>query len=428
MQTEPFNASLLKLTFGLVGAVIIGLVIWKAPFVLTRGLDYYANGVWYLRRLTVSVDPYGYILTFISFICTNIILLLLLQSLIVNKWYRAILRPMPILLAVASYYAFSSLMDPTIWDRSMGNMGFMRYVVDVFAGCPWPIFNFMCQPLITFGLISRAQPTYWYTYIAPFVAYLSALKAAQFLSALMDKRYLMPQIISGGDNRTFSALKRLHAKARSVDRAVASRVYFYLYDGDGNDNALALDEHHIAIGSWVAEGLSRNENDPYYQQCAAIVFHEFGHLANKDVLANNFCITTLYIYSSLILVLFYVAQLFLIVVSIVPYVGSLARAVIQLLNYLQWLLRSLLVGFVRLGNIIGGKRHEAQADAFAVKCGAGNALAQFFEGVKEEYGEGALMDEHPRMTARISAIRASQHAYEVRQQNKRAKEIASPKK
>lgn len=220
-----------------------------------------------------------------------------------------------------------------------------------------------------------------------------------------EKRRLMPIY-----NEVY---KRALAEAPNLSKDIKLFIY------DNNDiNAFAIGLKTIAVHQGMLV------NNIYDEEIAAILGHEFAHIANGD----TFC-TILAVQSNTIVSVFRVIFLFMMTVAakIIGFCVALAFKTKQgaengftiadsCVMGISWLIDKVVLMFVFISVIIAQysrRQHELAADDFTARLGYGQEMIHFFQryGGSNNMGKLSLSQllygTHPSVQIRISNLQSS---------------------
>ena len=202
----------------------------------------------------------------------------------------------------------------------------------------------------------------------------------------------------------------VNQEAHELSHRVPKNIKFYVNPKDNDLNAYCFGSRKVCVSQGFAnsmrpsQGTTQLQSDNLKEIAKGILAHEFGHVADGDMIGEHFCVAAMATLGAVL----YVAYLFLYVIvkvfASVPIFCYLAVPLSYLLNGLYKLVNWLTGLGYRLYHIIGGKRQETNADAFAVKLGHKAGLLAFLNVLQEAYGDGKVLDEHPLTSKRIAAL------------------------
>lgn len=195
-------------------------------------------------------------------------------------------------------------------------------------------------------------------------------------------------------------------------------IKLFIYDDD-DINAFAIGLRTIAVHRGMLV------NNIYDKEIAAILGHEFAHIANGD----TFC-TILAVQSNAIVSIFRTIFSFMMIVAakIIGFCVALAFETEQgaengftiadaCVRGINWLIDKCVLIFVFISVIIAQysrRQHELAADNFSARLGYGQAMIQFFQRYEEADSTGnifsfshLLYGTHPSMQVRISNLQSS---------------------
>ncbi len=221
-----------------------------------------------------------------------------------------------------------------------------------------------------------------------------------------EKRRLMP------------IYNEIYRRALSVSPHLSRDIKIFIYD-DNDINAFAIGLRTIAVHRGMLV------NNIYDNEIAAILGHEFAHIANGD----TFC-TILAFQSNVIVSVFRTIFSFLMMVTakIIAFCAALffetARgaenaftAVDACVRGISWLIDKVVLILVYISVIIAQysrRQHELAADSYSAKLGYGQPMIHFFqrfEGVDITSNmlsiSHLLYGTHPSMQIRISNLQNS---------------------
>lgn len=210
----------------------------------------------------------------------------------------------------------------------------------------------------------------------------------------------------------------VYRRASTMSPNLSKDIELFIYDDD-DINAFAIGLRTIAVHKGMLV------NDIYDDEIAAILGHEFAHIANGD----TFC-TILAIQSNAIVSVFRTIFSFLMIVAakIVGFCVALAFETVQgaengftiadaCVRGLNWLLDKFVLIFVFISVIIAQysrRQHELAADIFTARLGYGQPMIHFFkryEGCDSTSNllslSHLLYGTHPSMQVRISNLQNS---------------------
>ncbi|HHV15184.1 MAG TPA: M48 family metalloprotease [Gelria sp.] len=148
----------------------------------------------------------------------------------------------------------------------------------------------------------------------------------------------------------------------------------------------------------ITTGLLRIANR---NEVAAVIAHECGHIANKDLTF----VTANYAASRIGDITLTAGLVILTIVSLngrIPLIYLPFFMIACVLKAIQWILS----GIVRLASRIYCRNREYGADSFAASIGYREATISYFEKINEMYPEkrNSIFSTHPTMTRRIEAL------------------------
>lgn len=215
--------------------------------------------------------------------------------------------------------------------------------------------------------------------------------------------------------RIMPIYNEVYRKALIVSPNLSKNIKLFIFDDD-NINAFAIGLKTIAVHRGL---LTHNIYD---KEIAAILGHEFAHIANGD----TFC-TILAVQSNAIVSIFRsVFSFFMIVAAkIIGFVVALAFDTTQgaengftiadaCVRGVNWLIDKFVLIFVFISVIIAQysrRQHELEADNFTARLGYGQSMIHFFQRYSEFSTSSnifsishLLYGTHPSMQTRISNL------------------------
>lgn len=210
----------------------------------------------------------------------------------------------------------------------------------------------------------------------------------------------------------------VYRRALIVSPNLSKDIQLFIYDDD-NINAFAIGLRTVAVHRGLLV------NNIYDNEIAAILGHEFAHIANGD----TFC-TILAVQSNTIVSIFRTIFSFLMIVTakIVGFCVALTSDTAQgaengftiadaCVRGFHWLIDKFVLIFVFISVIIAQhsrRQHELAADNFAAKLGYGQPMIHFFQRY-EQFDSTSnifslshlLYGTHPSMQTRISNLQSS---------------------
>lgn len=221
-----------------------------------------------------------------------------------------------------------------------------------------------------------------------------------------EKRRLMP------------IYNEVYKRALAASPNLSKDIKLFIYD-DEDINAFAIGLKTIAVHRGMLT------NNIYDKEIAAILGHEFAHIANGD----TFC-TILAVQSNAIVAVFRTVFSFwmIVVAKIIGFCVALAFETEQgaengytiaeaCVRGINWLIDKFVLIFVFISVIIAQysrRQHELAADNFTAKLGYGQPMIHFFQRYVEFDSAGnmfslshLLYGTHPSMQVRISNLQSS---------------------
>lgn len=210
----------------------------------------------------------------------------------------------------------------------------------------------------------------------------------------------------------------VYKRALAASPNLSKDIKLFIYEDD-DINAFAIGLKTIAVHSGMLV------NNIYDKEIAAILGHEFAHIANGD----TFC-TILAVQSNAIVSVFRTIFSFMMIV-VAKIVGFCAALVFETeqgaengfkiaeacVRGINWLIDKFVLIFVFISVIIAQysrRQHELAADSFTAKLGYGQPMIHFFqryEGVDSASNmfslSHLLYGTHPSMQVRISNLQSS---------------------
>jgi len=209
----------------------------------------------------------------------------------------------------------------------------------------------------------------------------------------------------------------VYRRALTMSPNLSKEIKLFVYDDD-EINAFAIGLRTIAVHKGMLV------NNIYDDEIAAILGHEFAHIANGD----TFC-TILAIQSNVIVSVFRTIFSFLMIVAakIIGFCVALAFETAQgaengftiadaCVRGLNWLLDKFVLIFVFISVIIAQysrRQHELAADIFTAELGYGQPMIQFFQRYQSCDSTSNLLSlshllygTHPSMQVRISNLQS----------------------
>ena len=176
--------------------------------------------------------------------------------------------------------------------------------------------------------------------------------------------------------------------------------YRYFVQRTPEMNALASGVKDITVTSGLLSAFPVNE-------IAGIIAHEMGHHKNKDVIFMNITrgITMLsQLFLKILVVCVYILNLF----RFIPLLGLVAFAFALLIGLFVTAYSFLICFPSRVIHLFFNRHVEYKADAYAVKVGLGEEMAQGLYRLYKFYGDSpwwsVLSLDHPRTKSRIKSI------------------------
>lgn len=218
--------------------------------------------------------------------------------------------------------------------------------------------------------------------------------------------------------RLIPIYNEVYDKALVASPNLSRDIKLFIYDDD-DINAFAIGLKTIAVHRGMLV------NNIYDKEIAAILGHEFAHIANGD----TFC-TILAVQSNAIVSIFRTIFSFMMMVAakIISFCVALAFETEQgaengftiadaCVRGINWLIDKFVLLFVFISVIIAQysrRQHELAADNFSARLGYGQAMIHFFQRYEEADSTGnmfsfshLLYGTHPSMQVRISNLQSS---------------------
>ena len=218
--------------------------------------------------------------------------------------------------------------------------------------------------------------------------------------------------------RLIPIYKEVYRRALVASPNLSKNIKLFIYDND-DINAFAIGLKTIAVHRGILI------NNIYDKEIAAILGHEFAHIANGD----TFC-TILAVQSNTIVSVFRTIFSFLMIVAakIIGFCVALAFATKQgakngftiadaCVRGINWLIDKFVLIFVFISVIIAQysrRQHELAADNFTARLGYGQAMIHFLQRCEEFDSAGnmfsfshLLYGTHPSMQVRISNLQSN---------------------
>lgn len=183
--------------------------------------------------------------------------------------------------------------------------------------------------------------------------------------------------------RILPIFDEVYKRALIVAPRLSNDITLYIYDDD-DVNAFAIGLRTIAVHRGLLS------NNIYDEEIAAILGHEFAHIANGDTLC-----TILAVQSNAIVSVFRSIFSFLMVIAakIIGFCIALAFDTVQgaengftiadaCVRGLNWLLDKFVLIFVFISVVIAQysrRKHELEADHFSARLGYAQPMIQFFQ-------------------------------------------------
>ncbi len=209
----------------------------------------------------------------------------------------------------------------------------------------------------------------------------------------LDKRNIQVE----ENSPLYSAFNEVYVKACTLDKSVPKSIKLFINESPAI-NAMAYGKNHLCVNRGAIEKTD-------IETVKAMMAHEIGHLAHKDTIAlqiSAVCIN--FLLFGLLVPLNITGIIVTSSCAIIPAIGNILSGFFGnlLQDKCQDMFRFLFSRTQILARIVGGRKDEMRADAFAARCGYGEQLINLFA-MHPDSGGG--FDEHPKNAKRIENIR-----------------------
>lgn len=385
---------LLTVVFLVLAAIILGIVNIIGLFfggfpVVDRILGAMAYGADFVFACISYILSYPFVLPIVG----ALIAVFLLFKVFVRGYWSLITRPWVILTSAVTLAA-------VIWIWNTFHPGFMTYCAFIVSG----LFAMVEVILRAFSSLvpetsaKIAEILYgmgnlYYSisyYIYPVTTWFAGLFIMSRLTVMFSSSYSYSEIID--DIPALKLADSVTDEARKLTHRIPRHIIFYVQRGEGI-NACAFDHNKVAM----TEELMKCDEEVI----RAVIGHELGHIANKDVTAGLISGSNVKLICGLFTIPYFLLYgqsdknnnvsvgPFVFVLIFLALFGAVINYFVNLAHYVCY--------------IFGGKRCEYKADLFSTKLGYGVGLLDFMLSFYEA-PSGGIKDPHPSMKNRIVHI------------------------
>ena len=399
IKRRKLKKGIAKFCFTVVGLYILILIVLCIINVITSltgnvsALEPILETIFYYQDIVISYIVKFFSLPYVTPIIGTIILFVMLFKLFIRGYWKLIFRPWVMLTSVATL-AFTYY----VWfytHFSIFNIG--AFLLDSPASLFLALLSFLESSIpsisyqvkeISYFVVDNIKP--YLPMFYPAASWFILMFLMSRLTALFQSTFYFDEIYES--NRAVEAAREVVKEARKITKSIPKHIIFYLQRGE-ELNACAFDHNKVAM----TESAMHQKDDVI----RAIIGHELGHIANKDVSASSIAGANLKLMWGLFTIPYFLlssqadkkgrvkVNILTFLLSIFALIGALIMNIINVVHYCCY--------------ILGGKVVEYKADIFSSKLGYGAGLLAFML-YFYDVPAGGIKDPHPSMQNRTSYI------------------------